>query len=118
MTETSNGFRGEYHFLSNFAAIPVNILGRTWDSSEHAFQAHKSLFAVDASKVEDWLDQLQAATIRESKVMGKRIAIDLDAWNAFSAEAMRRTLAAKFGSPALAERLKATGDTVLVEYNE
>lgn len=118
MTETSNGFRGEYHFLSNFAAIPVNILGRTWDSSEHAFQAHKSLFATDASKVEDWLDQLQAATIRESKVMGKRIAIDLDAWNAFSAEAMRRTLAAKFTPPALADRLKATGDTVLIEYNE
>lgn len=117
MNETREGFRGEYHFLSNFAAIPVRILGRTWPSSEHAFQAHKSLFARDESAVPAWLDQLQAASIRESKTLGKRLAIDVDAWNAFSTEAMRLSLAAKFSDPGLAYRLVSTGETTLVEYN-
>lgn len=117
MNETREGFRGDYQFLSNFAAIPVRILGRTWPSSEHAFQAHKSLFARDESAVPAWLDQLQAASIRESKTLGKRLAIDVDAWNAFSTEAMRLSLAAKFSDPGLACRLVATGETTLVEYN-
>jgi ribA/ribD-fused uncharacterized protein len=118
VNETTEGFRGDYHFLSNFALAPVAVLGRTWPSSEHAFQAHKSMFARDKAAVPAWLDQLQAASIRESKTLGKRLAIDLDAWNDFSAEAMRRTLAAKFSDPGLAYRLKSTGDTVLIEYNQ
>lgn len=117
MMETTEGFRGDYQFLSNFAVAPVHILGRTWPSSEHAFQAHKSLFARDADAVPAWLDKLQSASIRESKALGKRLAIDLDAWNEFSTEAMRRTLAAKFSEPTFGYRLVATGDTTLIEYN-
>lgn len=115
--ETSEGFRGDYQFLSNFYHTPVSVLGRTWPSSEHAFQAHKTLFALDGAAVPRWLDQLQSASIRESKTLGKRLAIDLDAWDAFSTEAMRRSLAAKFSDPGLAYRLVSTGETALVEYN-
>lgn len=115
--ETSEGFRGEYLFLSNFYPVHVNVLGRGWSSSEHAFQAHKSLFARERSMVPAWLDRLQASSIRESKACGKRLAIDVEAWNSFSAEAMRRSLAAKFSDPGLAYRLISTGETVLVEYN-
>ena len=36
-------FNGKYRFLSNFWECPVFHEGKVWASSEHAFQAMKTL---------------------------------------------------------------------------
>lgn len=43
MSKDIRWFKGEYSFLSNFYQVPVTYEGITYDSSECAFQAQKSL---------------------------------------------------------------------------
>lgn len=40
---TISSFSGEYAFLSNFYVAPIHVLGRVYNTNEHAFQAFKAL---------------------------------------------------------------------------
>ncbi len=104
-------FRGEYRFLSNFYQSPVAVQGLTYLNAEAAFQAQKC-----ASKEDQIKYTLQKNPVR-AKQMGKKEPHLPKDWNQKSYAVMREILQAKFSNPALAEKLKATGDAYLEEQN-
>lgn len=111
MTEPITDFRGEYAFLSNFYAAPVEMDGAEYPTIEHAFQAAKTM------------DYAKRRTIREAqspttaKRMGRRIKRRED-WFDVSLEIMKTLVKQKFTrDPELGEKLLATGDAELIEGN-
>lgn len=104
-------FRGEFHFLSNFFFCPVTYEGIVYPSSEHAFQAAKTL---------DRLERLRLSRIRtceDVKAAGRRQTLRPN-WNQIRVSVMEEILCAKFfENPDLAEKLLATGQRQLVEGN-
>ena len=103
---TISSFRGEYAFLSNFYLVG----GIT---AEHLFQADKTFDRT-------WADKIRAAaTPAEAKKLGRRCPMRND-WNSVRVDIMRDVLKWKFDPvehPALWAKLKATGDTILIEGN-
>jgi N-glycosidase YbiA len=99
------------HFLSNFHEGHVVLyLGRYWPTSEHAYQAAKTL------------DEVERDTIAEcaSPGMAKRKGLKLTKrpdWDEIKIEVMREILRIKFAHPELRARLLATGDAELIEGN-
>ena len=82
-------FSGEYRFLSNFYERPIEVGNRRWASSEHAYQAAKSLL------ISDW-DAIQSCrTPGEAKRMGMRISLRPD-WHEVRLPIMEEIVAAKF----------------------
>lgn len=96
-------FDGPHRFLSNF-----------WpgdrSSVEHAYQAAKTLVPAEQAAI------LAAPTPGAAKRLGRRVTLRPD-WNAIRVDVMRRLVAEKFRDPALAQRLRETGDAELVEGN-
>lgn len=124
VNETSNGFREELFFLSNFFEAPIDIeyqgLKFTFPTSEHVFQAMKVAASVmNAEANIKWLKKMEATPLPvKSKYLGKVIDIDVPKWNAMSENCMRRTLELKLTQhPELMQQLVDTADLVLVEYN-
>lgn len=108
---TINGFTGEYRFLSNFWMAPIYVGGMGWASSEHAYQAAKSL------NPEDWLMIQKCSSPAQAKRMGARVQMRPD-WNEFRLAAMEEILEAKFDQHLnLRNKLIATGDAELIEAN-
>lgn len=107
--ETVEGFRGKYDFLSNFYPTPIVIGDFTFTCSEAAFQAQKCLDPGNTGLFEG-LDG------KDAKSLGRRIALRKD-WNKVRVPVMEEILWIKFSNPTLAARLKATGNTKLVEHN-
>lgn len=124
MSETSNGFREEMFFLSNFYEAPVEIdyQGEKFSllTGEHVFQGMKIAAALRPEGNVEALRRLEAApTPGKAKYWGRSIRIDVPRWNAMSEQCMRRTLELKFTQhPELMQQLVATGDLELVEYND
>lgn len=104
-------FRGEFEFLSNFFVHPVTVWGKTYASTEHAYQAAKATNDADHEKVRS------CSTPGQAKKMGQAITCRLD-WEAVKEGVMLDCLRAKFvrGSE-LAQKLLDTGDKTLVEGN-
>ncbi len=98
-------------YLSNFYASPVVVDGVEWPTTEHYYQACKTLDPAYAERIR------QAATADEAKRLGNDAACPLRAdWADARIDAMRRALAAKFAQHGdLREQLLATGDAVLLE---
>lgn len=101
----------KYGFLSNFATgySFVDNDGLVWDTSEHYYQAQKTLN-------EELRSEIQMATSpAEAKRLGSALTLR-PGWNTFRFKAMRRALELKFseGSPA-ATRLIETEDDYLIE---
>jgi ribA/ribD-fused uncharacterized protein len=122
--ETSNGFREEYFFLSNFEKSPMKATIRgteaVFPTGEHLFQAYK----LECSNISDiaavaMVKQFaNAPTPSKAKYLGRSVPLDISAWNDASYEYMRKTLQAKFGQhPKLAKKLRDTDGLTLVEYN-
>ena len=103
-------FRGEHAFLSNFYVHPVHWLGRGFRSAEHAFQAAKSYTAEGRS----WV--AAAATPAIAKRRGRTVVLR-QGWDSMRLPTMKSVLVAKFLDPELAGKLRATGDSLLVEGN-
>jgi ribA/ribD-fused uncharacterized protein len=126
MSETANGFRGNYTFLSNMSPSPIVFsfsptLAVTFPTSEHLFQSKKAEFApVSQEEKENWVLKLaKEPSAAKAKIMGKQFRINIDAWNQNSEKAMADTLKLKFDqNPLLIKLLLETHDTVLVEYND
>ena len=104
-------FKGDYAFLSNFYQCDFVFEGLTYHTSEAAFQAQKC-------STED--EKIKYTTVTNpvaAKHMGKKEPGFPSNWNEISYGIMKNILKAKFAVPELKEKLKATGDAVLIEGN-
>lgn len=105
-------FSGDYRWLSNFHDFIIDLGGRMFASSEHAYQATKTLDPV-------WQKDIQQA---RSPGSAKRLGAECPlrpGWDDIKVDMMRLVLAAKFPErdTALTPKLLATGNRVLVEGN-
>lgn len=111
MSEAIREFYGKYHFLDNFFPAPVMWEGILYPTSEHAFQAAKTLD-----------EDLRRTIAQESspfiaKKMGRAVVLRPD-WENCKYEIMEEIILAKFlQHPSLAKKLLATGDAHLEEGN-
>lgn len=104
-------FQGEYRFLSNFWPAPCEFEGVRYPSSEHAYQAAKTLDTVERSRI------AALSTPSEAKKAGRALALRAD-WETVKFDVMRACVRSKFAlNPDLAEKLLATGDALLEEGN-
>ena len=103
-------FSGEYEFLCNFFAYPFEYEGRTYPTSEHAFQAAKTLKEHEKDGIAG------AFTPGLAKKLGRRVQLRPD-WNEIKNNVMYSILQAKFSDVFLKRKLLATGDMELVEKN-
>lgn len=104
-------FKGEYHFLSNFA--PATFVWRNifWNNSEAAYQAAKS------DDPQTWLEFAKIFNPAEAKRRGKTVEMRTD-WNDIKISIMYDIVFEKFNqSPDLKQRLLDTGNAVLEEGN-
>ena len=108
--ERIDRFRGDHAFLSNFHRRPFDWRGKTWATSEAAFQAAKT-------RDERARERIRAArSPSEAKRLGRRVDLRPD-WERVKDDVMRSILEAKFAVPELRDALLATGDAELVEGN-
>jgi ribA/ribD-fused uncharacterized protein len=106
-----DSFRGEYLFLSNFAAAPTPHRGWLFPTSEHAFAAAKTDDPAVITAIRDAPDPARA------KEIGRSVRL-VDNWEARRFAAMDEVVAAKFThNPDLAGKLLATDGSLLVEGN-
>lgn len=103
-------FRGPYAFLSNFYEAATVFEGVTYPTSEHAFQAAKSLHSGDREAIRN------APTPRQAKRMGKQVKLRED-WEEVKYEVMLTCLRSKFERGDLRARLLATWKEPLEEGN-
>lgn len=103
-------FRGPYRFLSNFYPCIVSFEDEYYPSTEHAFQAAKTIFP-DARQL------IRTATSAAlAKRLGRTVVLR-PGWNAMRVEVMRGLLIQKFKTPDLRGKLLSTGNAQLVEGN-
>mgnify|MGYP001603304445 CR=1 FL=1 len=108
---TIDSFRGAFDFLSNFYASEVEFEGQIYPSSEHAFQAAKTL-NFNARKV----FSLPGMTPGMAKHLGRALDIRKD-WDHVKLSIMTQVLASKFRSDDMKALLISTGDAELIEGN-
>lgn len=102
-------FQGAYRFLSNMWDTPVTILGRTFSSSEAAYQSSKTLDPI----VRDSFTLLGGI---DSKKAGRELVLRSD-WSIVKLEVMELCVRSKFMNPGMSKLLKGTGNSPLVEGN-
>lgn len=104
-------FTDDYYFLSNFGPIPVQWAGHTWPTSEHAYQAAKTL------NEDERLHILSQSTPGKAKRAGRKVTIRPD-WEEVKVATMLEIVTAKFTQNRHARnRLVGTGSQKLVEGN-
>lgn len=103
-------FKGNYRFLSNFWHASIVFEGVTYPTTEHAYQAAKTLDMTKRQEI------AQLSTPGEAKKAGR--SVDLrDDWEDVKLGIMEVINEAKFQYPDLRDKLLATGDRQLVEGN-
>ena len=106
-----DNFHGDNLFLSNFYIADVEFEGVVYKSSEHAFQAAKTLDPKEREMVAN------AKTPAQSKKAGKKVALRED-WDDIKVEIMFKIVMNKFQRhPALAKKLVDTFPADLIEGN-
>ncbi|GAA0583184.1 hypothetical protein GCM10010172_80290 [Paractinoplanes ferrugineus] len=107
-----DAFRGEFGFLSNFHPAQLTWEGITYPTSEHAFNAGKTL-----DHDERWQISL-APTPKLAKQMGRSVKLR-PLWDAsVRYDVMAEVLRAKFAChPMRIDALLGTGGAILVEGN-
>jgi ribA/ribD-fused uncharacterized protein len=101
----------DHRFLSNFYRAPITFEGKTYPTSEHAYQAAKTID--DSEKEQIRADESPAA----AKKMGRKVTLRPD-WEQVKDSIMLEIVRIKFNSRSdLAGRLLATGEKFLVEGN-
>ncbi len=104
-------FQGRYRFLSNFYGARLVYEDITYPSSEHAFQAGKTL------RRELRVEIASAPTPYRAKQLGRTLALR-PGWNSIRNDVMLAILRIKFAIPAMKRLLLETGDAQLVEGND
>jgi len=109
-TSSINLFRGSHFFLSNFFLHSIDYEDMRYPSTEHAFQAAKSLDTETRRSI------AVLKTPGEAKKAGHAIECRSD-WEQVKVDVMRELLRIKFTDRVLREKLLATRDAELVEGN-
>lgn len=104
-------FRGDHACLSNFFVSGLLWQGIYYPTTEHAFQAGKTLDMNIRQKIAD------APTPQVAKAMGWKLTPQPSWHEKVRHEVMAEVVSAKFAIPSLAEQLVATGTALLVEGN-
>lgn len=111
MTTAILEFMGDHRFLSNFYAADLVWQNILWPTSEHAFQAAKTL---------DWQSRINIANLPtpgQAKRAGKTLTLRPD-WDDIKYDIMHDIVRCKFiQNLDLAQALLATGDAHLEEGN-
>jgi ribA/ribD-fused uncharacterized protein len=102
-------FSGKYRFLSNFYPCNVEFEGRTYPSTENAYQAAKTPDVYTRN-------EFVAMSASQAKKFGRRIRIRSD-WESVKVGIMLDLLRKKFARGAIRDQLIATGDAELIEGN-
>lgn len=106
-----DSFNGEFRFLSNFWPAPTEYEGILYPTSEHAYQAAKTLDKKIRRQIAD------LATPSSAKKAGRALVLRPD-WNSVKLLVMEACVRDKFTrNPDLAQKLLATGDAHLIEGN-
>ena len=103
-------FVNSYSFLNNFHPSTIFVNGKSYQTVEHAYQAHK------ASSTSEHEIIRCAADPMEAKRLGKAVILPAD-WDKKRVELMRLLVRKKFENPLLREMLRATGDAELIHDN-
>lgn len=104
-------FRNELWFCSNFYPCEIEYEGIVYPSSEHAYQAAKTLDKDLRLLIKDLEKPGQ------TKKLGKKIVLR-ENWDTIKVDIMKDILNIKFKNPELLQKLKATGTKTLTEQNE
>jgi len=105
-----DSFTGPYRFLSNFYLVEVKYRGLYYPSSEHAFQASKSLLVSERKMIRDLL------TPGDAKRAGQRIHLRPD-WEKIKVLVMEKIVRKKFGREDILLGLLLTNGALLIEGN-
>lgn len=104
-------FRGDFAFLSNFYPCMVEYEGVTFPSSEHAFQAAKTL------DINERMNFRYCESPALAKSLGRKVKLRPD-WDDIRDDVMYQVVKSKFTrNEHLKEKLLATGDALLEEGN-
>jgi ribA/ribD-fused uncharacterized protein len=113
-------FCGIYEFLSNFFRHSFFWDGRVWKSSEHLYQALKTL---DFDE-QEWIRSAPTPAIAKNRGNNKKLNKDEKMrctlrpdWDDVKIDVMRKVLKIKFSDPHMAALLRNTGDAHLEEGN-
>lgn len=107
---TIDSFTDDYDFLSNFYMVDIEYEGITYPSTEHAYQAAKSLNVKVRETVRD------ADTCGRAKKLGRKLTMRKD-WEYVKLKVMLDLLRKKFAVKEMGDKLLATNDAKLVEGN-
>lgn len=112
MKNATNGFCGEYVFLSNFYPCKIKAWGLEFNSVEILFQASKCANEEDRLKFVNF----SAEESGKAKRLGRKIKLRSN-WEDVKLSYMRHLLELKFKNEDLKSMLISTGDEELIEYN-
>jgi ribA/ribD-fused uncharacterized protein len=107
--------KGEFGFMSNFFRAQINCFGRTWMTSEHAYQAQKfsGMNQEDYDAVHSCPNPMAAAIVGRDPNRACR-----PDWNAVRDDVMRFVVLQKFSqNPDIQKALLGTGDRSLFEFD-
>ena len=108
-----DSFQGEYRFLSNFYTAEVVYEGMTYPTSEHAYQAAKTLDPAERKKIAAMPTPSQAKSA--GRALGPKQRAD---WETAKFNVMEAVVRDKFTRHEdLRQKLLATGDAELIEGN-
>jgi ribA/ribD-fused uncharacterized protein len=110
MNEYIISFNGDYRFLSNFWGEEITYEGKLYPTSEHAYQAAKTL----NDNEREMIKNAQGASA--AKKMGRKVTLRAN-WESIKDDIMLDILRIKFSDKILGEKLLKTDDRILVESN-
>lgn len=105
-----DSFMGEYRWLSNYHYCTIVYDNITYPSTEHAYQALKSLNNKDRMRI------AALPTPKEAKQAGFTVELRPN-WDNIKLSIMEEVLRLKFAHPDLKQKLLDTGDATLIEGN-
>lgn len=105
-----NEFQGEYRFLSNFWLVDIRMSGFVYPSTEHAYQAAKTLVPNERTRI-------RLADVGMAKKIGRTVTIR-PGWEEMKLDVMYQLVRYKFKNYTnLKAKLLYTNDQELIEGN-
>ena len=103
-------FMGEFRFLSNFYRMNLKFEGKVYPTTEHAFQAAKTLDKSQKIKIRN------ANSPGDAKRLGRQVKLR-PYWEEIKKQEMLMITRVKFCNSVLMKKLTDTGTQVLTEGN-
>lgn len=106
-------YKGKFinNWFSNFVPSPMEIDGRTWNDVESYFASQKTLDFNEQEKIR------LAPNAGVAKRLGRKVKLRSD-WDNIKEDVMEKALRIKFKKgTSFYNKLKATGNSLIVEWN-